>query len=91
MLVMRTYLLLLVRIVLSTIAGHGTSSYELAGRLAIADAILDKNWTTGWVDAGDTSQVTVNSALTTRRSFEAEGTRLELATGCPAPHFQCGR
>ena len=22
---------------------------------------------------------------------KAEGTRFELATGCPAPHFQCGR
>ena len=24
-------------------------------------------------------------------SHSAEGTRFELATGCPAPHFQCGR
>jgi hypothetical protein len=25
------------------------------------------------------------------QSNEAEGTGLEPATGCPAPHFQCGR
>ena len=38
--------------------------------LVVADATLDKNWTTGWVGVGDTSQVTVNSAFTTRRSLK---------------------
>lgn len=89
---MRKSLLMIVGILLSTIAEHNCHSNELAGMpLAVADANLDKNWTTGWVGAGDTSQVTVNSALAKRGSFQAEGTRLELATGCPAPHFQCGR
>jgi hypothetical protein len=51
----------------------------------------DKSGTTGWLGHQALSQVTVYSGLAKGRSFLAEGTRLELATGYPAPHFQCGR
>ena len=51
----------------------------------------DKSWTTGCFGARGVSQAAGHSALTTRRSFEAEGTGLEPATPCGAPHFQCGR
>ena len=64
------------------------------GRLTSSGAefsIRDKSWTTGCLGARGVSQGGERKAVTTRRSFAAEGTGLEPATGCPAPHFQCGR
>ena len=40
---------------------------------------------------GNSSQTPINKAITSRHVFQAEGTGVEPATGCPAPHFQCGR
>ena len=37
------------------------------------------------------SQTLAKQALASLAILIAEGTRFELATGCPAPHFQCGR
>ena len=52
---------------------------------------LDKTWTTGGQENEAGSQVLVFQVLTSPVSFQAEGTGLEPATPCGAPHFQCGR
>jgi hypothetical protein len=48
----------------------------------------DKTGTTTCADMRGASQGIADSALTKRRSFEAEGTGLEPATGCPATDFE---
>ena len=48
----------------------------------------DKSWTTACIGARGVSQVAADAALTKRRSFQAEGTGLEPATGCPASDFE---
>ena len=45
---------------------------------------------TGAQEKEDGSQAAVVKGLTSRFSFEAEGTGLEPATPYGAPHFECG-
>ena len=51
----------------------------------------DKTGTSAARENGNGSQVPENKPNASRSSFEAEGTGLEPATPCGAPHFQCGR
>lgn len=51
----------------------------------------DKTGTSPVPQNDEGSQVAENKPDASCGSFKAEGTRLELATGFPAPHFQCGR
>ena len=51
----------------------------------------DKTGTTAGAKVSRNSQEVGVQQLASGVSFEAEGTRLELATPCGAPHFQCGR
>ena len=51
----------------------------------------DKSGTTTCIGARGESQAAGHSALTTRRSFEAEGTGLEPATPCGASDFESDR
>ena len=48
----------------------------------------DKSCTTWRLGARGVSQAAANSALTKRRSFQAEGTGLEPATACAATDFE---
>lgn len=50
----------------------------------------DKTGTTGVQEKAKGSQGLVFSALTSRFSFQAEGTGFEPATPYGAPHFECG-
>ena len=61
------------------------------GQPATEEQKGDKTGTSLVAENAHSSQLAKYKPVASCVSFEAEGTRLELATPCGAPHFQCGR
>ena len=67
------------------------SSRPIAAPWSSREADRDKTGTNAMSIKAKHSQMPEKKPKAVGLQNEAEGTRLELATGFPAPHFQCGR
>ena len=61
------------------------------GSISTEARVRDNSWTTGVHEKYGVSEIELQSALTTRTLFEAEGTGFEPATGFPASDFESDR
>jgi hypothetical protein len=77
------------------VAQTGKTAFHLSAADALAatprvwpaKAVLDKTWTLRGQEKQAGSQVLVSKSLTSQSSFQAEGTRFELATQLPGHHI----
>ena len=81
-------------LVISVLPTGGSASRCLTASSRAVDSEVqgrEKTWTTGKSENGESSQRVGFQHVASFSKFQAEGTGLEPATPCGAPHFQCGR